>query len=288
MKLYSVLLCLLLALPTFAQRKSKIKKNSNAKGTIFGYWGYNRSAYTKSDLTFIGEGYNFTLRNATAHDNPSDISLKAYLDFAHITVPQFNARVGYYFKNRYAISFGYDHMKYIFDDKNHVLLDGTIDPSLNTSWVGTHVNEPVVTDRDTFHYENSNGLNYLRVELMRSDMLFRTKNKKFAITWNNSIGAGSILSFNDFTFAGQKDMVTISMSGYGLSAHSSLRFEFFNHFFLQTEGSAGFLHQLKVKNRHHEPAAYTKQKFGYVQGNVVLGFFLYLRTTNSCDSCPNW
>src|SRR5690606_12723006 len=121
-------------------------------------------------------------------------------------------------------SFGYDHMKYIFSDRNHVLLDGTINPGISNEWSGTYVNELVVTDRDKFHYENSNGLNYLRLEFMRSDMLFRAKNKKFAVTWNNSIGAGTILSFNDFTFAQQKDMVTVSMSGYGFSAHTSLRF----------------------------------------------------------------
>ena len=110
-----------------------------------------------------------------------------------------------------AISLGYDHMKYIFQDGNNVLLSGTIDPGVDnvTFGSGTYDNTPVTTNRNTFHYENSNGLNYIRVELTRTDMLLRI-GKSFTFSSNAGIGAGAILSYNDFNFAGQKDMVTIS------------------------------------------------------------------------------
>jgi len=287
MKIAGLLILMFLTLNVHAQSRSKKKKVSYGKGTLFGYWGYNRSAYTKSDLRLIGQGYDFTLKNATAHDNQSK-RFEDYVDLGNITVPQFNGRVGYYFKNHYAISFGYDHMKYIFDDGNRVLLNGTIKPGIDTIWSGTYNDEPVITDREHFHYENSNGLNYLHFEVMRSDMLYRTKNTKFAISTNFGLGAGGLLSFNDFNFGQQKDMVTISMSGYAVSAHASLRFEFFNHFFLQTEASGGFMHQLHVRTRAKDPLAYAKQRYGYAMGHAVVGFFLYLKPTNSCNDCPKW
>lgn len=288
MKTVSLLLLLCLSLNLQAQTKKKPKKLSYAKGTLFGYWGYNRSAYTKSNLRLVGQGYDFTLKNATAHDNQSH-RFAEYVDLGNITVPQFNGRIGYYFKNHYAISFGYDHMKYIFDNGNRVLLDGKINPGVDTVWsAGNYDNVPVVTDREHFHYENSNGLNYLHFEIMRSDMLYRTKNTKFAITTNFGLGAGGLLSFNDFTFGQKKDMVTISLSGYAVSAHVGLRFEFFNHFFLQAEGSGGFMHQVRVKTRPSDATAYATQKYGYAMGHLVGGFFLYLKPVNNCNDCPKW
>lgn len=287
MKYILIVLSLLFVVEAQAQRKSRIKKNSNATGTFFGYWGYNRSFYTKSDLIFQGEGYNFTLRGATASDNPSK-EIDTYFDFKRITVPQFNARVGYYFKNKYAITFGYDHMKYIFDDRNEVLLDGYIEPGLDQNWSGTYNNEKVITDRNQFHYENSNGLNYLHFELLRTDHLFRARNQRFGISASYGIGAGGLLSYNDFRFAGRDDRVTISMSGYAISGHASLRFEFWNHFFLQGEASGGFMHQTKVRTHPSDHNTYAKQKYGYSMFSTVAGFFLYIRPKNSCNDCPNW
>lgn len=270
--------------------KNKKQKMSHAQGTLFGYWGYNRSAYTKSNMRFVGPGYDFTLAGAKAHDNPSS-EIGTYFNPSTITVPQFSARVGYYIKHHWAVSFGYDHMKYIFQDKNEVLLSGKIDPGVDpaNNWSGIYDSEPIVTDRNTFHYENSDGLNYLRVEFMRTDMLLALGDKhQFAISTNVGVSAGGLLSFNDFRFAGQDNMRTISMSGYGLSGHGSLRFEFFRHVFLQTQFGGGFNHQVRVHTRPNDPSAFARHAYGYRSFDMTVGFLLYIRPTNSCDSCPIW
>lgn len=292
---YALLILVLALTPMFTTAqsswKNKKQKISHAQGTLFGYWGYNRSAYTKSNIRFAGPGYDFTMNGAVAHDNPSPVSSGYYWDLASITVPQFNARVGYYFRHHWAISFGYDHMKYIFQDKNEVTLSGEIDAGVDnvTNWSGVYSSEPIVTDRNTFHYENSDGLNYLRLELMRTDMLVAFGEKdQFAISSNVGVATGTILSFNDFDFAGTKSVRTISMSGYGLSAHASLRFEFFRHVFIQTQFSGGFNHQLKVRTRRNDPTSFAKHAYGYGMFDTSVGFLLYIRPTNSCDSCPVW
>src|SRR3972149_3153003 len=48
-----------------------IEKNLKRKGNFFFYWGYNRSAYTKSDIHFWGDGYDFTITNVKAKDEPT-------------------------------------------------------------------------------------------------------------------------------------------------------------------------------------------------------------------------
>ncbi|MCH2223529.1 MAG: hypothetical protein MK066_02075 [Crocinitomicaceae bacterium] len=283
---------LLLIMPLTADAQKKKQKVSHAQGTLFGYWGYNRSAYTKSNIRFQGPGYDITMQGAKAHDNPSPLGAGHYFDLQQITVPQFNARIGYYFKHHWAISFGYDHMKYIFANRNEVLMSGTIDAGVDQTpfnWNGIYNSEPITTDRNYFHYENSDGLNYLRLELTRTDLLMQFGGKgQVGVSSNLGVAVGSILSFNDYTFGGVKSMRTISMSGYGASLHAGLRFEFFKHLFIQTQLDGGFHHQVRVKTRKNDASSFASQKYGYTAFDTVIGFLFYIRPTNSCDSCPVW
>jgi hypothetical protein len=289
MKYYQILLIILIS-PFFllGQRKSNKVKDSQAKGALFFYWGYNRSFYTNSKISFFGQGYNFSLAGVQATDRPSP-EFRTYVNPTTLTVPQFNARIGYNFKKKWAVSFGYDHLKYVIVSGPTYLLTGQINAGVDetTNWSGIYNAEPVTFEDTIFNYENTNGMNYLRVELSHIDKLVRGNNA-FSLSTITSIGAGTILNYNDFTFAGEKSMTTLSMSGIGVSAHIGLRFEFFKHFFLQLNNSLGFIYQRHVKIRGNDPYAYARQSLGYYQADVVLGGILYLRSKKGCDSCPNW
>lgn len=292
---YALLILALAFAPLFSTAqstwKNKKQKISHAQGTLFGSWGYNRSVYSKSNIRFAGPGYDFTMGGARAHDNQSPLSSGYYWTPNRLTVPQINASIGYYFRHHWAISFSYDHMKYVFQDGNEVSLSGEIDPGVDnvTNWSGIYNGEPIITDRNTFHYENSDGLNYLRLQLIRTDLLVAFGSKdQFAISSNVGVATGALLSYNDFDFAGTKSTRTISMSGYGLSAHAALRFEFFRHAFIQTQFSGGLNHQVKVRTRPSDPSSFARHAYGYGMFDTSIGFLLYIRPTNSCDSCPVW
>ncbi|NDC92792.1 MAG: hypothetical protein EB087_03640, partial [Flavobacteriales bacterium] len=193
------------------------------------------------------------------------------------------------FKKKWALSFGYDHMKYVMVHGPTYLLSGRINPLIDpiSNWSGDYNAEPVTTDESTFHYENTNGMNYIRAEISHIDKLVRASNA-FAIYSVSGLGAGLVLNYNDFTFAGEKSMTTLSMSGVGASAHLGIRFEFFRHFFLQANNSVGFLYQHRVKTRGNDPYAYARQSLGYFQSDLVLGGIFYLRPKDNCNTCPNW
>ncbi|MFA7272423.1 MAG: hypothetical protein WC044_01065 [Crocinitomicaceae bacterium] len=280
-----------LSISFIGQAQSGKKKESTAKGTIFVYWGYNRTHYTKSNLRCVGPGYDFTLAGAKAIDRPEPLSAKMYLSLDHITVPQFNLRIGYYFKKNWAWSIGYDHFKYVFNDQNHVSLSGHIDPGVDTlsNWSGTYNGTPVITDYKNFHYENTNGMNYIRAELMRSFNLYKGgREGKFKVTGNLGLSTGIIMSVNDFNFAGTFDRVTYSISGFGVSASSGLRLEFFKHLFLQGNLNTGFVNQMHVRTRPNDPSSYAKQKLGFLEYNCVLGGLFYIKPKKKCDDCPSW
>lgn len=246
--------------------------NQTDKGGFYFYWGYNRSAYTKSDLRLVGRGYDFTMKDMIASDNPEKLS-SSYLDIKKLTIPQFNLRLGYFFKDKWALTLGYDHMKYLMDHPQQITLDGYVTPGISDLWSGNYDNQLETSDYNHIHYENSDGLNYIRAELARYfDLLSFGDKNWFRVRAQVAVAAGAILSYNDLNFNGQFDRRTISVSGYGLSVHPGLRLEFFNHVFLQTNFSAGFVHQVKVRTRPEDKRSYGRQHFGYIASDLVLGY----------------
>lgn len=286
-KLLILILLLVIALPVGAQTKKKKPKNSHAKGALDFYWGYNRSAYTKSDLHLIGAGYDFTLNKVVADDRPEKFS-STYVNPAKITIPQFNVRLGYNFWHNYNLSLGYDHMKYILRDNQQVTIDGYIEPGKDLLWSGDYSGERVDINSEHFHYENSDGLNYIRLQISRVDLWYRTKkNGWFGLSSLAGISSGMILSYNDLNFGGEFTRRTISVSGYGISGHVGIRLEFWKHLFIQTNVAGGFMHQTRVKTRP-TGTDHAKQKFGYIASETAIGVLFYIRPTNDCNTCPRW
>lgn len=286
-----VCLCLLILTqtPLIAQYSSHKKKHSTNAGSFFFYWGYNRSAYTKTTLHLVGSDYDFKLKGLSASDRPDKFDPDVYLNIARITVPQYNLRAGYYYTDRWAISFGVDHLKYVIDDNNSALLSGFIQPGIDSTWSGEYSNFPVVTDRQKFHYENTNGLNFLRFELMRSFDIWETgRSRQFALTANAGLGTGPMLTFNDLTFGERHTIATPSISGYGFAFNGSIRAEFFKHFFLLGTVGTGFAHLTHVRTRPDDRNQYAKQFLGYIECNITAGALFYFRSKNGCDTCPSW
>ena len=181
---------LLSVLGTQAQAQFTAQKKSTGPGTLFFYWGYNRSIYTPSSIRFIGPGYDFKLKGVEAVDRPST-DINEYVNINTFTVPQFDVRVGYNFKRNWAVSLGYEHMKYVMKHGPTYYLSGTISPGIDqaTGWSGTYSGDSVVTNENSFHYENTNGLNYINVQLTNVFKVYQTEKGNFALTTMMGVGA---------------------------------------------------------------------------------------------------
>lgn len=273
--------------PIFGQQQySYKKKQSTQKGAIYFFWGYNRSVYSKSNITFKGPGYDFTVIDATAHDNPSR-DIKTYVNPSTLSVPQFNIRLGYYFKEKFDFSFGYDHMKYVMTDNQTALLNGTIDATANTQLAGIYNNTPAKLTPNSIHYENSNGLNYVSAQVQKTNFFYRSKDRKHYLQYRYGLGVGGVVTQTDFVWNGASNSTDLKFSGFGGSVHAGLRADFFNRFFVQTNWSVGYINLPNLQTiKLTENRA--KQQFVYGDMQIVAGFFLYKRVKNGCNSCPDW
>jgi hypothetical protein len=291
MKLFIFILMLIFAIPeakTQSTYKRRKPKNAYAQGTMDFAWGYNRSAYSSSTIRFVGDNYDFRLSGVKASDNQTPFSGK-YFNPMKFTVPQYNVRLGYNFKNFWNLSFGFDHMKYVVRDGQDVEISGFVNPGADPLWSGTFGNGQTRTlNASHFQYQNTDGLNYVRLQLSRNLAPFsRLRDGNFSINWLYGVSAGALVSFTDFTFEGYRTERVNSISGYGLSVHTGLRFIFFKHFFLQGNLAGGVMHQVKAQTR---PATgnYASHAFTYGAAEGLFGFLFYIRPTNDCNSCPRW
>lgn len=277
------LFLILLIFPFALSAQSRKTKAAYAKGTFYGSVGYDRNWYSQSQINFSGPGYEFSLNGVTGKDEKS-------IDFSNLGWLQYKAQFGYMIANHWGLSLGYNRMNYRIPNGNPVLLSGSISPGVDTvtDLDGTYLNQSLTIDTSTFNYQNI-AVNFYHIDLSRVDTWVGGRSKdKFALSSILYLGAGAISTKNNFTFGGNENTETNSMSGFGITAGLGLRFEFFKYLFLQPSFGAGYIQQLNVKTRSNEANSLAQQKYVYTNANISIGFLLYIRPTNSCDSCPHW
>src|SRR5690606_40841590 len=144
-------LLFLLTFNTYSQDITEpIRYTATNKGKFFVSWGGNRAAFTKSDITFKGEDYNFTIKDVTAEDKPKGWHID-YINPTRITIPQTNFKLGYFISDNYSIAIGMDHMKYVMPKDKIRVVDGYINlPSDDVGSVfnGVYYNQNFLISED--------------------------------------------------------------------------------------------------------------------------------------------
>ena len=268
-------------------RKYKKTKVSYNQGTYFGYLGINRAYYTKANLRFTGPLYNITYKEALIHDNPAPFTKNNYLGKHPLISPQFSWKIGYYVKNNFAVSLGYDRFKYYLRNRSRVFLVGVVDPTADSKNYGKFDGAEHIVDTAVINYQNS--MNYYHLDFSWTTPWYKKKSgSKLGFSSDFGIGAGPIISKNSFLFGGEKDTLTKSLSGGGISIYVGNRLELKDRIFFQLNLSSGLLFQTHVRTRNENAFSYSTQNIGYASLSFSIGLFLYGRTINGCDTCPEW
>lgn len=248
------------------------------QGRIYLTWGYNRAYYNRSDVHFKGENYNFTLHDARAEDMPEKFEPEVYLNPKQFTVPQFNFRVGYYFKKNTAISLGWDHMKYHLIPNQKVKISGSIDPEFYPlqEFTGQFDGTSIMYSPSFMDYHHSDGFNFIRLAVEQRVPCFTSKNGKHIIAFNGSLSAGPVMPWTDFTFFGEHHRNKPHLAGYGVSLHAGIRYEFFKHFFLQVTAQQGWTNLTDILLQDHLPAR-ASQKIVFFERAWAFGGYIPIK-----------
>ncbi len=244
---------------------------TNRKGQLFIYWGWNRSAYTDSDIHFKGANYDFELSDVRANDRQSELS-SDYINPSTITIPQFNFRVGYYLNEKYSLSFGLDHMKYVMVANQNVKINGDIADS-GTDYDGSYENEDFIVAEDFLKFEHTDGLNYTNLELRRLDNILNWKSLELNLT--TGLGAAVLLPKTNSTLLNNERYDDFNLAGYGFNALVGLNVTFWDYFFVQGELKGGFINMPNIRTTQFEVDE-ASQSFFFSQSNIVFGAFIPL------------
>ena len=271
--LFSAFLIILFTNTTIAQEKTIIQDRytSHNKGKFFVSWGGNRDSYSKSDVTFRGKDYNFTLENIQAHDKPKGWHVD-YLNPARMTIPQTNFRLGYFINDHYSVAIGVDHMKYVMTQDKAVNIDGYY-PNPG-SYNELLPNNQVLLTEEFLMYEHTDGLNYVNTEFSRHDdisAIFKIGNTdKIQVNLTEGVGFGLLYPKTNTTLLGKERHDDFHVSGYGTSLKAGLNVTFFKHFYIQGELKGGYINMQDIRTtKSSEDTA--SQDFFFFQRIIAVG-----------------
>ena len=238
----------------FAQESAPIRYTAHNKGKFFISWGGNRESYTKSDVTFTGKDYRFTVADMRAHDKPKGWHID-YINPTKMTIPQTNLRLGYFFSDHYSVAIGVDHMKYVMTQNQTANVTGTINlPASDPGSVfnGTYNNTPVnFTDEQFLTYEHTDGLNYINTEVSRHDdisKLFKIGNTdKIQVNLTEGVGFGVLYPKTNTKLLGKERHDDFHVSGFGTSLKAGLNITFFKYFYIQGELKGGYINMNDIR-----------------------------------------
>tara|TARA_B100000767_G_scaffold179724_1_gene167757 strand:+ start:336 stop:1187 length:852 start_codon:yes stop_codon:yes gene_type:complete len=268
MKLYSIIALMIFITNGYSQDINTPINTDHKKGEFFFAWGYNWSWYSNSDIKFEGENYNFELKSVEATDRQTPFTFEKYFRFNSITIPQYNLRLGYYFKTNYSVSIGIDHMKYVARSGQAVKISGIIENS-GTIYDGVYNNKTVLLEEFFLEFEHTDGLNYINAEIRRFDDLFALhKSIKMNLFYGTGIGfiypkTNSLLLNND-----RYDQ--FNLAGYGLHALFGVGFTFLKHLIIKTELKGGYVNMPNIRTNLNKSDS-ASQSFFFGQYNFSMG-----------------
>lgn len=253
--LYSTFLTLSVVISSFAQNDTIKKERYTAhnKGKFTISWGGNREKFTDSDITFKGNDYQFTVDNATAHDKPKGWHVD-YITPGRMTVPQTNFKLGYFITDKYSVSIGIDHMKYVMTQNQTANVSGEINFPLShpsSPFNGVYNNSPTVMTEEFLMFEHTDGLNYVYSEFARQDDIshwFGIKNTdKFQININEGFGIGVLYPKTNTTLMGQTRHDAFHVSGYGTSLKAGINLTIFKYFTIEGALKGGYINMPDIR-----------------------------------------
>ena len=271
--LYSAFLTILFTNNTIAQETTEIqnKYTTHNKGKFFISWGGNRDSYSKSDITFRGKDYNFTLENVQAHDKPKGWHVD-YINPARMTIPQTNFRMGYFISDHYSVAIGVDHMKYVMSQNKAVDINGYY-PNPG-SYDELLANNQVLLTEEFLKYEHTDGLNYVNTEFSRHDdisSIFKIENTdKIQINLTEGFGFGLLYPKTNTTLLGKERHDDFHVSGFGTSLKAGLNVTFFKHFYIQGELKGGYINMQDIRTTQSTEDS-ASQDFFFFQRIIAVG-----------------
>lgn len=196
------------------------------KGQMYASWGYNKEWYTQSNIHIEQSslGNNYTFENVLAKDKPGWMNDEHNVFQQPISIPQYNYRIGYWFKDDWAIELNFDHTKYQVQQQQLLHLTGT----LNNAVVDTYF-----INRGNLLWQLNNGANFFLFNLVHRIQVPKMQYKNFNVSLLMKGGIGFMVPHVENTILGKDNNPHFQFGGWDIGVEAALRFTFFKYAYLE-------------------------------------------------------
>ncbi|MCC6185719.1 MAG: hypothetical protein IT256_01060 [Chitinophagaceae bacterium] len=266
---------LLLAILLLSAANSKAQNTDYVgnKGQLYFSWGYNKEWYTLSNIHVRQEslGNDYTFRNVIGKDKPG-WDTKSIFKQA-ISIPQYNYRLGYWFKDNWAFEINFDHTKYQVEQQQLLHIEGQI----NSLPVDTHI-----INRGNLMWQLNNGANFFLFNIVHRYQVPRMQYKNFNISLLMKGGMGFMTPHVENTILGNSNKPGFQLSGLNVGVEAALRFTVFKYAYLEFCNKAVYARYNNLKI--YEGTA--RQAFGCYEMIANIGASIPLKKTKKKNAEP--
>jgi hypothetical protein len=246
------------------------------KGNLFGAWGWNRAAYSDSDIHFKGDGYDFILHNVHAKDRQTQFNADTFFSINTITIPQTNFRFGYFISDNISVTLGVDHMKYVMQNNQTVTFEGRIDDKTYASMV----QEGNVTLTPSFlTFEHTDGLNYLNTEVEYHTGIW--KKRFIQVNAFGGVGFGLMMPKSNVKLMGYERNDQYHLAGAAANIKAGIECMIGKYFFLRYEGKTGYINMPDILTRGNGGEDRASQDFLFAAMDGMFGFNVPLKNKDN-------
>lgn len=216
----AVLTALILSTSSFGQKTDYVGQ----KGQVYLSWGYNKEWYTQSNIHVRQEslGNDYVFRNVIGKDKPGWNEKSIFKQ--PISIPQYNYRLGYWFKDDWAIEINFDHTKYQVEQQQLLHLEG----KMNFLPVDSYM-----INRGNLKWQLNNGANFFLFNLVHRYQIPRLRYKNFNTSLLLKGGIGFMTPHVENTILGQSNNKGFQFGGWDIGVEAALRFTFFRYAYLE-------------------------------------------------------
>jgi hypothetical protein len=218
-----LLVCLLGFLSLGSKAQDKDYDYVGKQGQWYFSWGYNEEWYTNSDIHIKQPslGNNYSFKNVIAQDKVGWDD-----NFLHtpLSIPQYNYRLGHWFKDNWGIEINFDHTKYEVDGPQLLHIKGTLNHR--------QVDSFFVNNGNLTYYLN-NGANFFLFNLVHRVQVPRMRFKDFNVSFLWKAGVGFMYPHTQNIIFGKANNQGFQFGGLDAGAEGDLRFTFFKYIYLE-------------------------------------------------------
>lgn len=194
------------------------------KGELYLSWGYNKEWYLPSNIHIYQPklGNDYTLYNTLASDHPG---WNEGLFNRALTIPQYNYRLGYFFKDNWAIEANFDHTKFVVAENQLLHAKGMMD--------GKPVDTYIDNRSGFMKYQLNNGANFLLINLVHRKHLTSFDKDWFDASLLVKGGVGIVIPHVQNEIDGHYNKKGFQFGGYDMGFEAGIRATFFRYGYLE-------------------------------------------------------